>query len=107
VPHIATEPVPFMGGYLHVENGALDKTLFPVMRGPSLDDLRLAQRIVGALRATGYRELCGVEVSVNASTVYLAGRLPSYHLKQLAQATAMATQGVHQVHNGLDVAWPK
>jgi len=69
----------------------------------SLEDLRLAERVEYALRATGYGALRGVEVSVNARVVMLLGRVPSYYLKQIAQATALAVPGAHQVHNGLDV----
>ena len=69
----------------------------------SLEDLRLGECVERALRATGYMPLRGIEVTVQAQLVILGGRVPSYYLKQLAQATALAIPGTHQIHNGLDV----
>jgi osmotically-inducible protein OsmY len=73
------------------------------LRSQSLEDLRLAERIACALRATGYSVLRDIDVFVNARTVHLVGRVPSYHLKQIAQATALAIPGTHQIHNDVDV----
>jgi len=72
----------------------------------SLEDLRLAERVERALRATGYMPLRDTEVTVHARLVNLAGRVPSYHLKQVAQATALAVPGALQVRNGLEVGRP-
>jgi osmotically-inducible protein OsmY len=69
----------------------------------SLEDLRLAERVDRALRATGYGPLRDIEVTVHERLVILAGHVPSYHLTQLAQATAQAVPGVHQVCNELEV----
>jgi osmotically-inducible protein OsmY len=69
----------------------------------SLEDLRLAERTERALCSSGYGALRAIEVSVNARIVILQGRVPSYYLKQIAQAIALAVPGAHQVHNGLDV----
>jgi osmotically-inducible protein OsmY len=69
----------------------------------SLEDLRLAERIERALHATGYSVLCEIGVFVNARIVRLVGRVPSYHMKQIAQVTALAVPGTHQVHNDVDV----
>jgi osmotically-inducible protein OsmY len=74
--------------------------------GQSLEDLRLAERIERALRASGYGQLRGVGVTVHARLVILAGRVPSYYLKQVAQTAALAVPGVHQVRNDLDVCRP-
>jgi osmotically-inducible protein OsmY len=73
----------------------------------SLEDLRLAERVGHALHATGYGALRAIEVSVTARIVRLVGRVPSYHLKQIAQVTAQAVPGAHEVHNGLDVVQSK
>ena len=73
----------------------------------SLEDLRLAERVERALRATGYGPLRAVVVSVSARVVILLGGVPSYYLKQMAQATALAVPGAHQVHNDLDVIPPR
>ena len=72
----------------------------------SLEDHRLAERVERALRATGYGALRTVRVSVNARVVILGGRVSSYYLKQVAQATALAVPGAHQIRNGLDVVQP-
>jgi osmotically-inducible protein OsmY len=69
----------------------------------SQEDLRLAQRVERALGATGCGPLRGIEVTVQARLVILVGRIPSYHLKQVAQATALAVPGARQVRNDLDV----
>ena len=69
----------------------------------SLEDLRLAERIERALHATGYSALRDIEIFVNARIVHLVGRVHSYHMKQIAQVTALAVPGTHQVHNDVDV----
>jgi osmotically-inducible protein OsmY len=68
------------------------------------EDLGLAERVERALRATGYGPLRGVEVAVHARYVILGGRVPSYYLKQVAQATALTVSGARHVRNDLDVA---
>ena len=72
----------------------------------SLEDRCLAERVERALRATGYGALRTVRVSVNARVVILGGRVSSYYLKQVAQATALAVPGAHQIRNELDVVKP-
>ena len=72
----------------------------------SLEDLRLAERVERALRGTGYGPLRGIEVTVHARLIILGGRVSSYHLKQVAQTTALAVPGAHQVRNDLDVGRP-
>jgi osmotically-inducible protein OsmY len=72
----------------------------------SLEDLDLAQRVARALHATGRGPLRGIEVTVRARAVVLAGRVPSYYLKQIAQAAALAVPGIDQIHNGLEVVKP-
>jgi osmotically-inducible protein OsmY len=74
-----------------------------LLLGQTLEDLRLAERIEHALRASGYGPLRGIEVTVHERLVIFGGRVPSYYLKQLAQAIALAVPGVHQVRNDLDV----
>jgi osmotically-inducible protein OsmY len=72
----------------------------------SLEDHRLAERVERALRATGYGVLRTVRVSVIARVVILGGRVSSYYLKQLAQATALAVPGAQQIRNDLNVVQP-
>jgi osmotically-inducible protein OsmY len=74
--------------------------------GESQEDLRLAERVARALRATGYGPLRDLEVTVQARLVILGGRVPSYYLKQVAQTTALAVPGAHQVRNDLAVGRP-
>jgi osmotically-inducible protein OsmY len=73
----------------------------------SREDRHLAERVEQALRATGHGALRRVEVSVNSRTVVLVGRVPSYYLKQIAQTTALAIPGAHQIRNRLDVVQPR
>jgi len=68
------------------------------------DPLSLSVDIERALRATGYSELRGVEIVVKSGVVFLTGRVPNYHMKQIAQATAMRMADVLDVCNELDVA---
>src|SRR5262245_7367383 len=75
-------------------------------RQRSQEDLRQVERVERALRATGYGPLRGIEVTVHARLVILGGRVPSYHLKQVAQSAAMAVTGTGQVRNDLDVSRP-
>jgi hypothetical protein len=69
----------------------------------SQEDLGLAERVERALRASGYGALRVIEVAVQGRLVILEGRVPSYFLKQVAQATALAVPGTRQVRNNLDV----
>jgi osmotically-inducible protein OsmY len=63
----------------------------------------LAECVERLLGATGYGPLRDIQVRVDGRVVFLAGRVPSYYLKQVAQATAMTASGAHQVRNALDV----
>jgi osmotically-inducible protein OsmY len=78
----------------------------PGLLAQSLEDLRLAECVQRALCATGYMPLRGIEVTVHARVVILAGRVPSYYLKQVAQTTALAVPGAQQVRNDLQVGRP-
>jgi osmotically-inducible protein OsmY len=87
------------------ETDAAQGTTLPPRQ--SKEDLRLAERVERALRATGYGPLRGIEVTVHARLVILGGRVPSYYLKQVAQTTALAVSGARQVRNELDVSRPQ
>jgi osmotically-inducible protein OsmY len=71
-----------------------------------LGDLRLAERVERAVRATGYPSLRAIEVAACERLVILRGRVPSYYMKQMAQATAVAVPGVCELRNDLDVVAP-
>jgi osmotically-inducible protein OsmY len=83
-----------------------DKVEAALPRVQSREDLRLAECIAGALRATGYGSLGRIAVTVHARTVFLEGRVPSYYLKQVAQATALSVPGAEQACNHLEVGPP-
>jgi osmotically-inducible protein OsmY len=72
-----------------------------------MQDLRLAELVERALGATGYGPLRNIEVTANEQLVMLGGPVPSYYLKQVAQAAALAVVGVHQVQNNLVVPRPR
>jgi len=55
------------------------------------------------LRATGYLPLRDLEIFAAEGFVTLRGRVPSYYLKQVAQAAVLALPGVDAVRNELDV----
>src|SRR6516162_7031872 len=73
----------------------------------SLEDLCLGEGIERALRATGYGPLRDIGVTVHERRVILSGRVPSYHLKQIAQTTALTVPEAHHVRNELDVGLPR
>ena len=75
----------------------------PSISSVEREEFHLAERVERALNATGYGSLRGVVVSVHARMVILAGQVPSYHLKQIAQTAALAVPGAHQVRNDLHV----
>jgi hypothetical protein len=70
------------------------------------EDLRLADRVERAPRATGHGPPRGVEVTARARLVILGGRVPRDDLEQVAQAAAMAVPGARQVRDVLDVSRP-
>ena len=72
----------------------------------SPEDLCLAEHVERALCATGYGPLRDIDVTVYSRFVILDGRVPSYFLKQVAQTTALAVPGAHQVRNDLEVGRP-
>ena len=105
MPHSAIFLMPRTSRHSDQKKDALQKTV-PVVT-QNLEDGRLAARVERALRATGYASLRSVAVSANAGVVIILGRVPSYFLKQIAQATALAVPGLQQIQNRLDVVSPK
>jgi osmotically-inducible protein OsmY len=69
-----------------------------------LEDLRLTRNIERTLQATGHLPLRDILVSCNGRVVILRGRVPTYYLKQIAQATAQSVLGVEELRNDLEVA---
>jgi osmotically-inducible protein OsmY len=68
-----------------------------------MEDLRVAEGVERALRATGHLPLRAVQVSVCGRVVILTGRVPSDYLKQAAQAAALGVLGVEKLRNYLEV----
>ena len=56
------------------------------------------------LRLSGYSPLQDVSCDVRGGSVRLIGRLPSYYLKQVAQAIVAEVEGVRLVVNRIEVA---
>ncbi|MEN6459283.1 MAG: BON domain-containing protein [Thermoguttaceae bacterium] len=56
-----------------------------------------------ALRQSAYFELRQVTCDFRAGVLTLRGRLPSYHLKQLAQTAVAEVPGVVEVDNRVEV----
>ena len=74
-----------------------------VLATQCLEDLRLAERVARALRATGYPALRTIDVTVSNRLVFLEGRVPSYYMKQVAQAVVLDVPGVRELRNDLEV----
>jgi osmotically-inducible protein OsmY len=70
-------------------------------------DAALACRIDRALCGTGYCALRALRVVVAGGRVTLAGRVPSYYIKQVAQEAALAVAGVRGLRNEVEVARPR
>jgi osmotically-inducible protein OsmY len=65
------------------------------------DTLRLA--VVERLRSSGYLLLRAVRCDVTDGVVTLSGDVPSFHLKQVAQAVLLKIESVRKVRNLLEV----
>jgi osmotically-inducible protein OsmY len=63
----------------------------------------IAQQV---LRRSSYFELRDVSCDFSGGILTLRGRVPSYHLKQLAQASVAEVPGVVEVHNRVEVVSP-
>ena len=55
------------------------------------------------LRKSAYFELRNVSCEFSGGVLTLRGRVPSYHLKQLAQASVADVPGVIEIHNRVEV----
>jgi osmotically-inducible protein OsmY len=75
----------------------------PVGSASIYADQRLAQEASRALREAGLPALRDLEIEVTRGVVILWGRVPTYHQKQLAQATVQKLDGVRGIANGVEV----
>jgi hypothetical protein len=57
-------------------------------------------------RHSGYLELRNVSCDFHEGVLTLRGRVPSYHLKQLAQAIVCELEGILELNNQLEVVQP-
>ena len=80
---------------VHLSGGRLAGSPFTI--DCRVDELR--ERVVRALASLGYPSLATVDCEVASNRVILSGRLPSYHLKQLAQVAALRVTGPGLVDN--------
>ena len=70
---------------------------------PPVHEVELGAAVQAALRAQRDGRLCGVRAAAQGGQVFLAGEVPTYYAKQLAQHAAMSVAGVCRVHNELVV----
>jgi osmotically-inducible protein OsmY len=77
------------------------ETFITRTRSHSIDAV-LSQSIEHALATSGYMPLCSVEVSVHEGVVTLAGHVPTYYLKQMAQ-NIVVQQGIELLSNNIEV----
>lgn len=66
-------------------------------------DLRMADAVECALQASAYRPLRALHATASGGTVVIRGKVPSFYLKQVAQAVAMAVASDRPVRNDLEV----
>jgi osmotically-inducible protein OsmY len=64
----------------------------------------ITERARATLRRSAYCELREVSCDFSGGVLTLTGRVPSYHLKQLAQAAVADVPGVIAVDNHVEVA---
>ncbi len=75
----------------------------PQDRPASSAEIALMAAIGQSLRETGYPALRNVEVQVSGGDVVLTGHVPTYHMKQLAQATVQQFLRVRGLTNNIEV----
>ena len=63
----------------------------------------IAEIAQAVLRRSSYFELHNVSCDFSGGILTLRGRVPTYHLKQLAQASVADVPGVVEVHNRVEV----
>lgn len=69
----------------------------------SLADLALTRRIQEKLRQSPYRRLHMVSAEVQGGVAVLSGRVPSFHVKQVASCLLSDLEGLRRVENRLEV----
>ncbi len=85
------------------ENYVSDVGVDAAARSAKAAGRRLSEQVIQVLRATGYLPLRDLDIFAAEGFVILRGRVPSYYLKQVAQAAVLGLPGVDDVRNELDV----
>jgi osmotically-inducible protein OsmY len=67
----------------------------------------IAEMAQAALRRSSYFELHDVSCDFSGGILTLRGCVPTYHLKQIAQASVADVPGVVEVHNRVEVVSPR
>ena len=65
--------------------------------------IMVAEKVAESLKASGYRALSAVACHYHEGVVVLRGRVPSFYMKQVAQAQASKIPGVDVIANRLRV----
>ena len=80
------------------------RTLAELLNWQTAEKSHVAAQVEQALRESGYSPLRNVRALAILSAVRLQGTVPTFHFKQLAQATALNVPGVREVQNEVDVS---
>ncbi len=75
----------------------------PQALAEAIVDSVLIETVRRALHETGYLELRNLSITISDDWLSLDGRVPSYHLKQLAQAAATHVPGIGCIVNTVEV----
>ena len=68
-------------------------------------DTPLSVRVKHRLQHCGYQSVRHISVHEHEGVLTLHGNLPSFYLKQIAQATVAKVPGVEQIHNRVQVVY--
>jgi osmotically-inducible protein OsmY len=63
----------------------------------------LRSAVLAGLQSSGYHVLRNIECEVRDSAVFLSGVVPTFFLKQMAQAVALRVDQVREVVNRVEV----
>jgi osmotically-inducible protein OsmY len=74
--------------------------------GPLFSPSQLVDAAAASLHQSGYAALAFVACHVQGDAIVLDGSVPTYHLKQLAQAIVRRVDGVRRIDNRLEVRRP-
>ena len=72
----------------------------------TLQDFRIRQQAFENLHESGYSALRTVDCRVDNGVVHLLGLVPTFYLKQMAQALVLRVDGVSGLRNSLRVCSP-